>query len=76
VNTNNLVIRATAYLEQYSLNENSTVADLLDSLHVIEFIEIIEDTLGRVLTDQEITTCISLSVGKIPQFLQDIEMLR
>lgn len=76
MNTNYSVIRATAYLEQYSLNQNSTVADLLDSLHVIEFIEIIEETIGRVLTDQEITTCISLSVGKIPQFLQDIEVPR
>ena len=43
---------------------------------MIEFIEIIEETIGRVLTDQEITTCISLSVGKIPQFLQDIEVPR
>lgn len=73
MNNYDLVKRAIAYLEQYSATENSIVIELLDSLHVIEFVELIENTLGRVLTDNEISTCINLPVGKVGLYLHNLE---
>jgi len=76
MNTNNSVTRATDYLNLFSPEEDSKVLDLLDSLHTIEFIEIVEETLGTILTNDEIIACISLSVGEVSQYLIDLAMRR
>jgi hypothetical protein len=72
MNQDNAATRALAYLEIYLPDENSIIVDLLDSLHIIEFIEIVEETLGMILTTDEINTFINLSVGEIPQYLRDL----
>ena len=73
MNSDELAKSANLYLEQYSTNSNSIVVELLDSLHVIEFVELIENNLGRVLTDIEITTCLNLPIGKVGRYLHELE---
>ena len=76
MNSNNAAMRAITYLEVYSPAEHQIVVDLLDSLHIIEFIEIVEETLDMILTTEEITSIINLSVGEIPQHLTNLMMRR
>ena len=76
MNSDNAATRAIAYLEVYSPAEHEIVVDLLDSLHTIEFIEIVEETLDMILTTEEITAIINLSVGEIPQHLTDLMLRR
>ena len=76
MNSDNAATRAIAYLEVYSPAEHQIVVDLLDSLHIIEFIEIVEETLDMILTTEEITAIINLSVGEIPQHLTNLMMRR
>ena len=76
MNLDNAATLAIAYLEVHSPAEHQIVVDLLDSLHIIEFIEIVEETLDMILTTEEITAIINLPVGEIPQHLTDLMMRR